>query len=263
MNTNYYRDRMLARINAVDSRLQTDLGDTFSTFTATRDLRTDILDQAADAKAWAAQLEGGTETEETHAELLSDYAASLDAATNENSPAPHYQAIRAGLEQKLQPDQYEQVLNDPRIQLAADASMENALYSGKEILESGTGEDHPYIYRDHKLTWDQASALAVIDGEPVEISPSSPIRGAVNDVLTDEQRITQDQRRIDSAMLAGQPQLADSLGVGAIERAAMNTYGTPMIDDGPLANTAAHTSPANQLPALDAARAKDHGPDLT
>ena len=266
MNDQPIRDRMLSRITAMENHLNHDLTDALSTLESTRWLRTQLHDQAQDADRWVSLIEDRSPEDEDLADALWEYQQSLEAAIDPHAPAPHFHAVRQGLEKKLEPEQYETVLADPRVRLTQHASLENALYSGKQTLMSSAElseqDQNPEIYRDHKYQWNQQAAMAVLDGEPIEISPGLPVQSAVNDVLTEDQRITQDQRKIDSAMLAGQPQLAANLGVGTIERTAMEIYGTPMIDDGPMASSTSNPPQPEHAPSLQRHQQLGHVIDL-
>jgi len=265
MTQQMIRERMLSRIASMEDHLNHELGDGVTTLESTRWLRTMLHDQAQDADLWITHLDDQSADEEDLAAGLWEYQQCLEEALAPHAPAPHFHAVRQGLEKKLEPEQYEAVLTDPRVQLTQDASMENALFSGKQLLSAPSAASahgqHPQIYRQIKQQWNQQAALAVLDGQPVEVSPGLPVQSAVNEVLTDAQRITQDQCKIDSAMLAGQPQLAASLGVGTIERTAMEIYGTPMIDDGPMASTSTPTQPES-APALRRHQQPGHQIDL-
>src|SRR5690625_3508936 len=131
-----YLERMSGRIEAMVSRVENHLDTTEALFSATGQLRDDLTAQSEDAHTLAGLLEDGTEQDEALAQQLMDYHEALESALDIHRPAPHYQGTVSGLDQRLDPDQMETVMASPAAQDCADASLESALYSGHELLET-------------------------------------------------------------------------------------------------------------------------------
>ena len=225
--------RMQQRISAMGETSMNHLPSTQDLFSATAALQKQLKDQQVDALTMSSELEGGTDADEAWAYRLENYWRALESALDPAQPAPHYQAVASGLDQRLEPDQFEQVMSTMTMQSCADASLENALYSGHEVVASepnGSWElDQSNRYIAQKRDWDQESSATTIEGRNYGYDHLSPVKEAVYDVMTDEQRITHDQRQIDAAMLGHAP-MAGRMGFDPLERQAAELYGVPMID---------------------------------
>lgn len=222
-----YQQRMLDRIQHVDEQAQTHLPDTDSLFAATRQLRATLEAQLKDAEDWGTMLDHGSEDEELLAYQLQDYSFALEVALDNTRPAPHYQAVRSSLEQKLDPEQEAAVYEAGTMSEVMSASMEHALASGYDTLQGGQGSDSPAQYRHAKEAWDADCSAGTIDGEHVGYVLMAPVKEQVREVLTPAQRIEADQRQID-AMMIGHTPMATRLGVDPLEMHASEMYGTPM-----------------------------------
>lgn len=222
-----YQQRMLDRIQQADQQSRTHLPDTDSLFDATMQLRGTLEAQLKDAEQWGAILDHGSEDEELLAYQLQDYSFALEVALDDTRPAPHYQAVRSSLEQKLDPEQEAAVHEAGTMSEVMSASMENALASGYDTLQGGQGSDGPALYRQAKEAWDVDCSAGTIDGEHVGYIPMAPLKEQVREVLTPAQRIEADQRQID-AMMIGHTPMATRLGVDPLEMHATEMYGTPM-----------------------------------
>lgn len=227
-----YVARMQDRISTMEVRVPEHLPSTEALFAATAQLREQVLDQRDDAHMAAGLLERGTEQEEALAQRLTDYSQALESALDINHPAPHYQATVSGLDQRLDPVQMEAVMESDALQHCADASLENALYSGEELLATGNGGDHPAQYQEHKRSWDTECSAGTIDAKLYGYTPMGPVKEQVRLVLSDDQIIEHDQRQIDAVMISHLPS-AHRLGVDPLERHAADYYGAPMIKDQP------------------------------
>lgn len=225
--------RMQQRIQDMSETSMNHLPTTHDLFSATAALQKQIRDQQADALTLIGDLEGGSDADEAWAYRLENYSAALESALDPAQPAPHYQAVSSGLDQRLEPDQFEQVMSTQTMQACADASLENALYSGGQAV---TGEPHdswgldaPSRYIEQKRSWDHECSAATIDGRNYGYAQMSPVKEAVREVMTDEQLITHDQRQIDAVMLGHAP-MAERMGIDPLERQAVELYGAPMLD---------------------------------
>lgn len=227
------QSRMQLRIEEMGQTSSDHLPSTQDLFAATNRLRNQMQQQRADAQALIAELEGGNEAEEALAQRLNSYSEALDEALDRAHPAPHYLATVSGLEQRLHPDQLDQVMGREAMQSCADASLENAMYSGHDILrghpEPTRGGDFPFRYLEQKHAWDQECSAANMNGRNYGYTPMSPVKEEVRKVLTDEQLIQSDQRQINAAMLGHTP-MAERMGINPLERQAAEIYGTPMLD---------------------------------
>lgn len=224
-----YRAQMLQRIRNMQAGVGEHLPTTDSLFAATTRLRDQIMAQRDDAHTWAALLETGPEEEEVLAAQLIDYRDALDAGLDISYPAPHYQATVSALDQRLEPDQLETVMGSEAMQRCADAALENALYSGNELLTTGDSAEHPARYRDHKGAWDHECSAAD-DGEKLYgYTPMAPVKEQVELVLSDQQLIEHQQRQIDAAMISHLPS-AQRMGVDVLERHAVESYAAPMVE---------------------------------
>lgn len=223
-----YRSRMLGRIRQMEGTVAEHLPTTQALFSATAAMQETLRHQREDAQQWAALLEEGTESQEALAEELIDYSHALDAALDSEHPAPHYQASVSALDQRLDPDQMDTVLGSEAIQHCADASLENALYSGQQLLTSGTSADHPFIYREHKQDWDRACSAAEDGSRLWGYTPMAPVREEVESVMSDTQLIEHQQRQIETAMASHMP-TATQPEVDVLERQAVELYAAPMI----------------------------------
>lgn len=223
-----YRSRMLGRIQQMEATVSEHLPSTQALFSATAAMQETLRHQREDAQQWAALLEEGTDSQEALAEELIDYSHALDAALESDHPAPHYQASVSALDQRLEPDQMDTVLGSESIQQCADASLENALYSGQHLLTSGTSADHPLIYREHKHDWDRACSAAEDGTRLWGYTPMAPVREEVESVMSDTQLIEYQQRQIETAMASHMP-AATQPEVDVLERQAVELYAAPMI----------------------------------
>lgn len=253
------RDRMLKRITDMQATVAEHLPTTDSLFASTARLREELIAQRDDAQSWAVMLEGGTEQEEALAGQLMDYRDALESALDIDHPAPHYQATVSGLDQRLDPDQVEAVMESQALQQCADASMENALYSGNHLLGAGDSGEHPFKYREYKRSWDQECSAGA-DGETLYgYTPMAPVKEQVEIVLSDQQLIEHQQRQIDAAMISHLPS-AQRLGVDVLQRHALDLYAAPMIDP-PQAGVDHHTTAA-MTPSPHLHSTQEHGPSL-
>lgn len=250
--------RMQERIRQASQAQSTVLTTTDEMFTATGQLRHSIEAQAGDAAALAAEVEGGSDVEDRLAQRLLGYRQALAAALNEAAPAPHYQGITSGLEQRLEPDQIEEIMTSPVMQECADASLEAALYSGSDMLsghpEPSRGGELFDRYLQAKHHWDtECSAFTTVDTQSgatqyIGYEPMAPVKQKIREVMTDQQLELHDQRRIDAAMCGHLP-MAEQLHIDPLERHAEDYYAAPMILDthataGPSHDEAAYAATA-------------------
>lgn len=185
-----------------------------------------LKDQVVDARDAAALLESADRPEEAAA--MEAYRDCLrDAAASRNA-APSWRPTQASLSASMDRDQMRKLRDDPRIKSAAAASKEQALLVWKPGGEPDQTVAAARSYQSGLEEYQQRSSIVEIEGELTEYDRGYPIRSAVHEVMSDQQRLDQETRMLDAQLRLSQPVVTAQAYQAFDEVQEWNRYGAPL-----------------------------------
>ena len=197
-------------------------------------------DQAADAAESAYLLQEYLDQEEAAA-AMENYRDVLRQAstpdTDETGPnpptAPQWRTLRQGLQRSLTDQQLEDLQADHRISNTIKSSQEAAMMTWKPDQPAEHTSQATSQYQQALADWRTSCSVAELNGETIVYDPGHPVRSAVDEVMTEDQRMARDQAVIGAKLsqaLGPHEGLDEAAQIGTSTINDWENHGIPPLD---------------------------------